>query len=117
MRALALHAVFAALFLAVVSAQSLPVPSYRVGHAWGNGNAPVLVEMFADFQCIDSVGLPFPNTLLVIIQSFICSAAWPVVNKVLQHYGNKISFRYYQFPLWMHHEAVDVAVVRINDSD
>jgi len=81
-----------AVFLACAYSQSLPIPSMNVGHAWGDGNSPVLLEIFADFQCVDS------------------TAAWPTVYKVLQHYGSKLRVVYYQFPLWGHHQASDVAV-------
>jgi protein-disulfide isomerase len=77
---------------ALVFAQSLPIPPVNVGHISGDGNSPVLLEIFADFQCIDS------------------TAAWPTLYKVLLHYGSKLRVVYYQYPLWGHHQASDVAV-------
>lgn len=44
------------LVLGVVPLALALIPTTNVGHIWGDGNSPVLLEMFADFQCIYSKG-------------------------------------------------------------
>lgn len=50
-------------------------------HVRGKAGAPVTIVEFSDFQC------PY------------CERAYPVVNKVLKDYGDKVLLAYKQFPL------------------
>jgi len=43
---------------------------------------------------------------------FLISVAYPTVYQLLKYYGSKLRFILYQNPLWAHHQAADVAVVR-----
>jgi len=78
------------LLLLLVSCE--PVPKRYLGVGRGDKDAPLLIEEFGDFQC------PY------------CKQAWPVVEQVLSYYGpSKIRF-YFTYPLWLHHQAWDLAL-------
>ncbi|CAN5271803.1 hypothetical protein BH10ACI1_BH10ACI1_05600 [soil metagenome] len=62
----------------------------------GNTNAPVTVVMFSDFQCS------------------ACSAAHPVLQKVLAEYGDKIRFVVRDFPLTTIHQNAFQAALAAN---
>ncbi|ELR22417.1 uncharacterized protein ACA1_255150 [Acanthamoeba castellanii str. Neff] len=58
----------------------------------GNPAAPIHLTEFADYQCPD------------------CGVSYPVVEKVLQHYGpDKIYYTLHVFPLWLHRQAFILA--------
>ena len=62
----------------------------------GATNAPVTVVMFSDFQCS------------------ACSAAHPILQKVLAEYGDKIRFVVRDFPLQQIHENAFLAALAAN---
>ena len=62
----------------------------------GSATAPVTVVMFSDFQCS------------------ACSAAHPILQKVLAEYGDKIRFVVRDFPLQQIHENAFLAALAAN---
>lgn len=81
-------AIIAALLLVGTAAQFVPIPSRYDGFQLGDDSAPLLVEAYYDMMCPDS------------------RASWPVVQKVLNHYGNStVKFIMHVFPLPYHHNS------------
>eukprot|EP00742_Colponemidia_sp_Colp-10_P004023 GILJ01004291.1.p1 GENE.GILJ01004291.1~~GILJ01004291.1.p1 ORF type:complete len:266 (-),score=26.78 GILJ01004291.1:164-961(-) len=73
--------------LTTVFAQ-IPIPNRYDGFASGNGDAPLLVEMFIDPLCPDS------------------KAAWPAIKEVLASYGpDRLRFYLHLFPLPYHRNS------------
>jgi protein-disulfide isomerase len=72
---------------------SVPVAQLLDGsrHVKGSPNASFVIVEFGDFQC--------PS----------CGAAYPVINKILQDFGDKIYFVYRHFPLAQHKFARSAA--------
>ncbi|MCL5435716.1 MAG: DsbA family protein [Patescibacteria group bacterium] len=62
-----------------------------IHHTKGSSGAPVVIVEFGDFQC--------PS----------CGAAYPVVSRILNDFGDKIYFVYRHFPLAQHEFARSAA--------
>lgn len=73
-------------------AQQLPIPSRPLGIRSGSSKAPVQILEFFDLQCPD------------------CMSAWPVVARVLDHYGpDVVQYTGIIYPLWLHRQAWDLS--------
>jgi len=88
MKALKLLAL--SLFVCFAIAQ-LPAPSRQLGYKYGNPTAPVVLEMFADLECI------------------YCGGSYPVVKQVVDDFRDNIYFVVHLFPLWSHRQAFDAS--------
>ncbi len=63
----------------------LRVPINDQDHVFGPADAPVTLVEYGDYQC--------PH----------CQAAWPEVERVLRHFGDRLRYVYRHFPLWTVH--------------
>jgi len=80
------------LVLLAISFADLPLPKRYDGYKKGSPSAPILFEMYGDYQC--------PST----------RACWSTIKDVLDHYGNdKIYFIFHVYPIWSHRQAWDVS--------
>src|SRR5260370_41454545 len=69
----------------------LAVPVNAQDHIRGNPNAPLTLLEYGDYQC------PY------------CGAAYPVVEQVRQHFGDRLRFVFRHFPLTQVHPAAESA--------
>jgi protein-disulfide isomerase len=74
-------------WLAVTALGQEPTAPTYPGHSIGPVTAGVWIEAFYDFQCPDS------------------QANWPVMQQVINHYGNAIRFTLHHFPLPYHQQG------------
>jgi len=61
-------------------------------HVLGNQDSTVAITMFADFEC------PY------------CNEAFPVINKLINEYKDKVKFSFHHFPLTEHKNALQAAL-------
>src|SRR5260221_8486988 len=73
------------------SMAKLAVPVNAQDHIRGNPNAPLTLLEYGDYQC------PY------------CGAAYPVVEQVRQHFGDRLRFVFRHFPLTQVHPAAESA--------
>lgn len=71
----------------------LSVPVHDHDHTQGPANAPVTLVEYADFQC--------PT----------CGQAYPIVQHLQKHFGNRLRFVFRHFPLEQHRMAEPAAEV------
>eukprot|EP00003_Mantamonas_plastica_P009843 TRINITY_DN1921_c0_g1_i1.p1 TRINITY_DN1921_c0_g1~~TRINITY_DN1921_c0_g1_i1.p1 ORF type:complete len:122 (-),score=29.49 TRINITY_DN1921_c0_g1_i1:630-995(-) len=86
------HHIFLLLLLTTTAlAFNAPLQKRYDGYKIGSPTAPVMMEMFADFGCVD------------------CGSAWPTIQKVIETYcpSNKVHFIYHTFPLPYHQFGFD----------
>ena len=69
----------------------LAVPVNAQDHIRGNANAPLTLLEYGDYQC------PY------------CGAAYPIVEQVRQHFGDRLRFVFRHFPLTQVHPAAESA--------
>ena len=80
--------------LNLVCCDGFPIPPHgEYGHFSGNPAASVRLTQYLDYLC------PF------------CKRAHPIVNQVVEHYGDKIYYQQMPFPLLMHHNGFFAAFV------
>jgi protein-disulfide isomerase len=70
---------------------TLKVPVTQHDHILGSANAPVTLVEYGDYQC------PY------------CGAAYPIVNRILQHFGPKLRYVFRHFPLTQVHPDAEPA--------
>lgn len=86
----------AVILIGLASGQSrVPIPATPLGHVYKNvpASAQIHIEFFIDLLCPDS------------------KAAFPVLKRVGDHYGNKVRISTIQFPLPYHRNAFLAATV------
>jgi len=77
--------------LIVGTQQQTKIPRRMPGHSIGNSTAPIKLDMFIDWQCVDSKN------------------SWTVIEQVLKHFGDKIYFTYHVLQLWFFRQSGNMA--------